>query len=74
MSAARLHDMDDPLEYVTALVGRLERTTIGIPLTDEQRDDLIEEGLVKVVELAKSYKSRLPGYEKDGSFVGYAKA
>lgn len=67
-TSIRLHDVKDAEAFVAANVQRS-----GVIVRDtHEREDLIAEGLVILCELADRYEPHRAGYEKAGSFAGYA--
>ena len=62
-----LHDIADVHAFVGANVHRS-----GVILRDDERDDLIAEGITILLELSRRYEPHRVGYEKAGSFAGYA--
>ena len=68
MSVALL-DIDDVRAFVAAQVAK----TPGVPmLHGDEADELIQEGLVILFELADRFQPHMPGYDKPGRFSGYA--
>jgi hypothetical protein len=63
-----LHDILDCESFVAANIQRS-----GVILRDRhEREDLLAEGLVILLELASRYEPHRAGYAKAGSFAGYA--
>lgn len=62
-----MHDVEDVESFVRAMIPktRLKR------LSFEDREELLAEGIAILCRMATKYKSRMDGYEQDGSFAGY---
>jgi hypothetical protein len=65
--AIPLHDIDDAEGFVRANIARSK-----LVLTRQEREELVAEGMVIICELAMKFQPRLDGYDRDGSFAGYA--
>jgi len=66
-----LHDVDDVRAFVAATVTRW-RARSSIALAPGEHEELVAEGIVALYVLAKGYERHRPGYERAGSFAGYA--
>ncbi len=66
-TAIRLHDVNDAQAFVAANIHKS-----GVIISTSEREDLLAEGLTILFELASRYEPHRPGYEKAGSFAGYA--
>lgn len=62
-----LGTVDDVEGFVCHTLGRS-----GINFGEDEREDLILEGIAIMYELFAAFKPRLDGYEQDGTFDGYA--
>ena len=64
-----LHDVADVHAFVAAQVAN----TPGVPmLHGDEADELIQEGIVILYELAARFQPHMPGYARPGRFSGYA--
>lgn len=66
-SAVPLHDIDDAEAFVRANIRKS-----GVMLTPDEREELVAEGLVILCDMATKFIKRMDGYDRDGSFAGYA--
>jgi hypothetical protein len=66
-SKVSLHDIIDVEAFVIMCV---KRSGSNAPV--EYWDDLVAEGICLLYVMARNYKPRLNGYDKDGCFSGYA--
>jgi hypothetical protein len=66
-ASGSLLDIRDPAGFVADRISQA-----GLLLTHEQREDLKAEGLMILCELAGRYEPHRAGYERPGSFAGYA--
>ncbi len=67
MEAVALHDIRDVNMFVR---GSLDKAPVR--LEPEEFEELVAEGLVILYELAARYEPHREGYEREGSFAGYA--
>lgn len=62
-----LHDVDDVEAFVQATLN-----ASGIQFPEDEREELVAEGLAIMVKLAKAYQPRRGDHQQDGRFSGYA--
>lgn len=64
-----MHDVDDVEGFVAACMARS-----GIRFADDEREELLAEGLAIMARLACDFEPHRPGYATSGRFSGYAAA
>lgn len=69
MPLVSLHDIDDAHSFAAAIV---KRSWLLRPTCAQEWEDAIAEGVCVLLELAAGYEEHRPGYERPGSFRGYA--
>lgn len=62
-----MYDIDDAEAFVRATIRR-SKIIVG----RDEFEELLAEGLCILCEMAERYQPRMEGYEKDGTFAGYA--
>lgn len=62
-----LHDVLDVEAFVRATIRK-----VNLRMTTEEHDELVAEGVAIMVKLAQRYEPRRAGYDRDGTFAGYA--
>lgn len=69
VACVSLHDIDDAESFTAAIV---KRSWLMRPSCSQEWEDAIAEGVCILLELAAGYEEHRPGYERPGSFRGYA--
>ena len=66
-STKALRDIDDPEAFV-----RFQLRRLTLRLSDDEKEELVAEGLLILCELSAKYDGTLPKDKDAGSFAGYA--
>ena len=64
-----VYDIEDAEAFVRSIVHRKVKIRAMDP---SEREELHAEGMLQLLRLAERFIPRKPGYDKDGSFAGYA--
>lgn len=67
-----LHDVDDVYVFARKMVGVVRHHIAEHALTPDQWDEMQDEMVTILYELAARYDHHRPGYKQPGSFAGYA--
>lgn len=64
----KIYNVEDVEGFVNDCIAKLPQLKT---LDQQERDEIVSEGIAILFDLARKYKPRMDGYEKDGTFSGY---